>query len=84
MPSPARSTGSHALSAAVTAADGQLYFRYQDGTMALIELSPAGYKLNGTFKIPDCENPSWQHPVVVGGKLYLREQDNLFVYDLKK
>jgi len=71
-------------SAAVTAADGQLYFRYQDGTMALIELSPAGYKLNGTFKIPDCENPSWQHPVVVGGKLYLREQDNLFVYDVKK
>lgn len=71
-------------SAAVTAADGQLYFRYQDGTMALIELSPAGYKLNGTFKIPDCENPSWQHPVVIGGKLYLREQDNLFVYDVKK
>ena len=71
-------------SAAVTAADGQLYFRYQDATMALIELSPAGYKLNGTFKIPDSENPSWQHPVVVGGKLYLREQDNLFVYDVKK
>jgi len=71
-------------SAAVVAADGQLYFRYQDNTMALIALTPDGYKLNGTFKIPDCENPSWQHPVVVGGKLYLREQDNLFVYDVKK
>jgi outer membrane protein assembly factor BamB len=71
-------------SAAVTAADGQLYFRYQDGTMALIGLAPTEFKLNGTFKIPDCENPSWQHPVVVGGKLYLREQDNLFVYDVKK
>lgn len=71
-------------SAAVVYADGQLYFRYQDGKVVLIEASPAGYKVNGTFQIPDCENPSWPHPVVAGGKLYLREQDNLFVYDVKK
>lgn len=69
-------------SAAVVYADGQLYFRYQDGQMALISASPAGYQLNGTFKIPDVKGPSWSHPVVVGGKLYLREQDNLFVYQV--
>jgi outer membrane protein assembly factor BamB len=70
-------------SAAVTSADGQLYFRYQDGLMALIQANPGGYKLNGEFKIPQVSGPSWSHPVVAGGKLYLREQDNLFVYDVR-
>ena len=28
-------------------------------------------------------SPSWPHPVVAGGRLYLREQDNLYVYDVK-
>jgi outer membrane protein assembly factor BamB len=69
-------------SAAVVYADGQLYFRYQNGTMALIEASPERYKLNGRFNIPQVKGPSWSHPVVWGGKLYLREQDNLFVYDV--
>lgn len=69
-------------SAAIVYADGELYFRYQDGTMALIEATPDSYKLHGSFKIPEVRNPSWAHPVVAGGKLYLREQNNLFVYDL--
>ncbi len=69
-------------SAAVVCADGQLYFRYQDGLMALISASPKGYKLNGAFKIPDVSGPSWSHPVVADGHLYLREQDHLFVYDV--
>jgi len=71
-------------SAAVVYADGQMYFRYQDGVMALVDASPKGYKLQGQFKIPDSTKPSWPHPVVVGGRLYLREQDELFVYDLRK
>ena len=50
--------------------------------MALISASPASYKMNGKFEIPGVSKPSWSHPVVAGGKLYLREQDNLFVYDV--
>ncbi len=69
-------------SAAVVSADGELYFRYENGLMALIEATPQGYKEHGTFMIPDVHNPSWAHPVVAGGKLYLREQDNLFVYQI--
>jgi outer membrane protein assembly factor BamB len=69
-------------SAAVVYADGQLYFRYDNGLMALISATTSGYKLNGTFQIPEVKGPSWSHPVVVGGKLYLREQDNLFVYQV--
>lgn len=70
-------------SAAVTAADGHLYFRYQNGKMALIEATPAGFKIKGTFMIPEVHRYSWSHPVVHAGKLFLREQDNLFVYNLK-
>lgn len=71
-------------SAAVVYADGHLYFRYQNGMMALIEAAPAGYTERGHFKIPNSERaPSWAHPVVAGGKLYLREQDWLLCYDLK-
>ena len=70
-------------SAAVVEADGHLYFRYENGLMALIEATPEEYREKGTFKIPDCNRPSWPHPVVAGGKLYLREQDALLCYSLK-
>lgn len=70
-------------SAAVVYADGNVYFRYQNGLVVLIEATPTGYSEKGSFSIPDATNPSWPHPVVVGGRLYLREQDNLFVYDVK-
>ncbi len=71
-------------SAAVTAADGNLYFRYQNGRMVLIGATPQGYQVKGAFSIPGVSHPSWAHPVIAGGKLYLREQDNLYVYDLKR
>ena len=70
-------------SAAVTAVDGKIIFRYQNGTLALIEAKPDGYKLHGTFKPAYQEKESWAHPVVVDGKMYLREQNKLMVYDVK-
>src|SRR6185436_7282537 len=70
-------------SAALAYADGNLYFRYQDGTMALIEANPKAYKLNGKFKIKTNNGASWPHPVIAGGKLYLRDQDDLLCYDIK-
>ncbi len=72
-------------SAAVAAADGQVYFRYDDGTMTLIQTSPEGYKLNGKFKLPDNSGkPNWSHPVIANGKLYLRDQGTLLCYDVQK
>jgi outer membrane protein assembly factor BamB len=71
-------------SAAIAYADGHLYFRYQDGTMALIEATPKEYKLKGEFKIASHNGESWPHPVIAGGKLYLRDQDELLCYDIKK
>lgn len=71
-------------SAAVTTADGMLYFRYEDGTMMLIEATTEGFRPKGTFTIPKVTAPSWSHPVVLGGKLFLREQDALYVYDVAR
>lgn len=70
-------------SAAVIYADGNLIFRYQDGTLAMIEATPAEYRLKGTWKPEYVREPSWAHPAVADGKLYLREQDKLMCYDMR-
>jgi outer membrane protein assembly factor BamB len=79
-----RARGAGTGSAAVTAADGHLYFRYENGVMALINANPGAYQLVSSFEIPNVRNPSWSHPVITDGKMYLREQDSLYVYDVKR
>jgi prepilin-type processing-associated H-X9-DG protein len=69
-------------SAAALYADGHVYFRYEDGTMALIEATPAALKVAGMFKLPTNDGPSWPHPVIADGKLYLRYNDTLLCYGL--
>lgn len=69
----------------VSYADGRLYLRQEDGpgTVVLIEASPAGYKEHGRFNPPSrSDKNSWTHPVISGGKLYLRDQDVLLCYDI--
>lgn len=70
-------------SAAVIAADGGLYFRYQDGIMALISANPDGYQELGAFKLAHVEGASWPHPAIQDGRLYLRSQDVLMCYQLR-
>jgi outer membrane protein assembly factor BamB len=71
-------------SAAVMYADGRLYYRYQNGVVILVEASPAGYKERGSFTIPDATQPSWPHLTVADGKLYVREQDAVYCYDVRR
>ena len=52
--------------------------------MALIEATPKEYHLKGQFKIKTKHGESWPHPVVLDGKLYLRDQHNLHCYNVKK
>lgn len=75
----------------VAFADGHLYcYSEVDGTTALIEAGPDGWRESGRFKIPQqtkLRKPSgriWTPPVVADGKLYLRDQDLLFCFDVKK
>jgi outer membrane protein assembly factor BamB len=70
-------------SAAVAYADGNLYFRYENGVVLLIAATPDSYQQKGILRLPGVRFPSWSHPVVIGGKLYLREQDKLYVYEVR-
>ena len=74
-----RSVGKGSL----TYADGHFYCLSENQTAALVEATPEGYKEKGRFKIPKSGKPSWAHPVVVGGRLFIRDQDTLTCYDVK-
>ena len=68
----------------VSYADGRLYCMDEFGKVSLIE--PGGEKCNvaGEFTIPRKDKTyTLSHPVIIGGKLYIRHQDSLFVYDVK-
>ncbi len=74
-----RSVGKGSL----TFAEGNLYILSEDNVMGLAEAIPTGYREKGRFRIPDQGLPSWAHPVVSGGKLYIRNQRTLTAYDIK-
>jgi outer membrane protein assembly factor BamB len=67
----------------VTYADGNLYLLSEKNTMGLAEATPEGYREKGRFEIPDQGLPSWAHPVVCDGKLYIRNQDILLCYNIR-
>lgn len=71
-------------SAAITFADGHLYFRYQNGTVALIAATPDGYQLKGQFEEDFGSGPRWPHPVISDGRLYLRSHNQLAAFDIKR
>ncbi len=79
-----KNEGSGGGSASVTYADGHLYFHYTNGIAALVKASAEdGYKEVGSFKVPKPDGNCWAHPVVAGGRLYLREGDLIFCYDVQ-
>jgi hypothetical protein len=52
--------------------------------MTLAEANPKEFKEVGSFEVPGSgDRPSWSHPVVLDGKLYLREGDKLLCYSLR-
>lgn len=66
-------------------ADGRLYARSENGTVSLVDATPEGFTLRGQFEQPErSDQPSWPHPVVAGGRLYLRDQNVLLAYDVKQ
>jgi len=67
-------------------ADGHFYIRSEsgEGAIALIEANSQAYVEKGRFKQPDrSDKNSWTHPVIVNGKLYIRDQGLMFCYDVK-
>ena len=72
-------------------ADGMLFcVDEHHGSVFLAEASPDGYEELGRFTLPKetklregTQGKVWAHPVVIGGKMYLRDQDLIFCYDVK-
>jgi len=65
-------------------ADGNLYAFSETGVVGLVEATPTGYREKGRFRIPQDSLPTWAHPVVAGGRLYLRDQDTIYAFDVKQ
>jgi len=68
----------------ITYADGMLYFLDERGTMTLVSATPEKYHEMSKFDVPSGgKGMHWAHPVVCGGRLYIRHTDKLFAYDIK-
>ena len=74
-----RSVGKGSL----TYADGHLYLLSENGVVGLAEATPTGYAEKGRFRIPQDSLPTWSHPVVAGGHLFIRDQDTIYAFDLR-
>lgn len=71
-------------------ADGRLYLLGEkDGVVKLVEASPRAMTVTGEFKLPNesklrlSRGQFWTHPVIAHGRLYLRNQEFLYCYDVK-
>jgi hypothetical protein len=74
----------------VIAADGHLYcLDEEEGVVALVEANAKEWKETGRFTLPQksklraLKGKIWTHPVLADGKLYLRDQELLFCYEVK-
>jgi len=68
----------------LTYADGMLYTLSENSVMGLVRPAAAGYELVSSFDIPKGgQGNSWAHPVVCGGRLYIRHDDFLYVYNVR-
>jgi outer membrane protein assembly factor BamB len=75
----------------LTYAGGRLILQSEDkGEVVLVEPSDAGWRERGRFTMsPQSqkrkrEGRIWTHPVVVDGKLFLKDQEILYCYDIKE
>ena len=65
-------------------ADGHLYVFSENSVVGLVEATRTGYREKGRFELPHSDEHSWSHPVIADGKLYLRDQDQLFSFDIRR
>jgi outer membrane protein assembly factor BamB len=64
-------------------ADTRLYLYSENGVVGLAEPTPAGYREHGRFRIQPGGLPTWSHPIITNGKLVLRDQDDVYAYDVR-
>ena len=70
-------------------AEGRIYIHAESGDVGLFEPSAEGYREKGRFTppgVPSRANPmekAWTYPVIANGKLYIRDKQSLWCYDVK-
>ena len=74
-------------SASVCFADGRLYLHSDKNEIAMIEASTEGYKPLGNCTPPGTMDhgnaKAWTHPVISNGRLYIRDQGDIWCYDVR-
>jgi len=69
----------------LTCADGMLYCLGERGTMSLVKATPEKWSQVSSFRLPrGGKGLYWAHPVVCGGRLYVRHAEKLCVYNIRK
>ncbi len=75
--------------ASICYADHRLYLHGENGEVALAEATPDGYREKGHFSPPeqpvrknDLER-AWAYPVVADGRVYVRDHQMLWCYDVR-
>jgi len=69
----------------ITCADGMIYAVNHQGTMYLLAVTPDGFEIVSRFQLKKMPTNSYlAHPVVCGGKLYIRCGKDLHVYDVRE
>jgi outer membrane protein assembly factor BamB len=67
----------------LTYADGHLYCLDEKGSMHLVQPSPEKWQVISSFTIPrGGQGAFWAHPVVCGGRLYIRHSEKLYAYTI--
>ncbi len=77
--------------ASVAYAEGHLYVYGEDGDLSLVEATPEAYREKGRFTPPahpahtrGAREKSWAYPVLANGRLYVRDLDTVWAYDVKR
>jgi outer membrane protein assembly factor BamB len=82
-------------SGSIVAADNRLYLYTDEGGVGLLVPNPMKWEEAGSFKVPEESKlrqtlPGlrragvWTHPVVANGRLYFRDQELIFCYDVRE
>jgi outer membrane protein assembly factor BamB len=61
-----------------------LYTLSEMHDVGLVKATPDGHEVISEFEIPDLgKSTTRAHPVICGGRLYIRHNEYLYVYDVK-
>lgn len=78
-----RSIGASSL----VAADGKLYLHGENNEVAMVKVSPDSYQELGRFTPPDApdhgKSKAWSYPIIVDGKLLVRDVGSVWCYDIR-